>query len=33
MTRAEAFVIGLITGVMLATISLATFRIPGVVLP
>lgn len=33
MNRAEAFVVGLITGVALATISLATIHIPQVFLP
>jgi len=33
MTRAEAFVVGLITGIALAAISLATIRLPGVTLP
>ena len=30
MTRFEAFIVGMIVGIAFATISLATFRIPGV---
>jgi len=33
MTRAEAFVAGLIAGLVLATTALATFHVPGVTLP